>query len=256
MTKIATWNVNSLKVRLPHVLEWCESAQPDILALQETKTVDEKFPAAEIEAAGYHVVYAGQPTYNGVALLSKTPITLLAHALPNFEDIQKRFLSVKIGDIHVVDVYVPNGQAVGSEKYQYKLAWLEALQQYVREALTDAKHFVMLGDYNIAPADEDVYDPVAWGNEVLCSEKERAALKALMDLGLKDAFRLFDQPANKYSWWDYRQLAFVKNRGLRIDHLLVNASLAAACQRCEIDRTPRKWEKPSDHAPVWAEFKL
>ncbi len=256
MLKIATWNVNSLRVRLPHVLDWCESASPDILALQETKMTDDIFPCEEIEAAGYQVSFVGQPTYNGVAILSKQPITVLATQLPGFEDIQKRFLAVQIGSIQVVDVYVPNGQTVDSDKYQYKLAWLEALQQYVRDALKTAEHFVMLGDYNIAPADEDVHDPLVWADSVLCSVPERAVFQQLLALGLQDAFRLFEQAPKKFSWWDYRQLAFVKNRGLRIDHLLLNDALAKICKGCEIDRAPRKLPKPSDHTPVIARFDL
>jgi exodeoxyribonuclease-3 len=250
--KLATWNVNSLKVRLPHVLKWLVDNPVDVLCLQETKTVDEKFPVAEIEAIGYHVVYSGQKTYNGVAILSRHPMTDVVKNNPHFEDEQQRLISATIEGVRVICAYVPNGQALDSDKYQYKLKWLAALHQWLREECRLHPQLALLGDYNIAPMDRDVHDPVAWQGEVLVSEPERAAFKDLCDLDLKDAFLLFEQEDKQYSWWDYRQMAFRRNRGLRIDHILLSAPLAARCTACVIDKLPRKWEQPSDHTPVIA----
>jgi exodeoxyribonuclease III len=250
--KLATWNVNSLKVRLPQVLQWLADNPVDVLCLQETKTTDDKFPIAEIEAAGYHVAFSGQKTYNGVAILSKHPITDVVKNNPLFEDEQQRIIAVTIEGVRVVCAYVPNGQSVESDKYQYKLKWLLALRDWLKNELQLHPNLAVLGDYNIAPDDRDVHDPVLWQGQVLVSELEREALQRLIDLGLKDAFRLFDQAEKLFSWWDYRQMAFRRNMGLRIDHILLSEPLAARCSGCVIDKLPRKWEQPSDHTPVVA----
>ncbi len=252
--KIATWNVNSLKVRLPHLLQWLESNPVDVLCLQETKLEDDKFPLADINAAGYQVAFSGQKTYNGVAILSKHPITDVVRNNPRFEDPQQRILAATIEGMRFISAYVPNGQAVDSDKYVYKLAWLASLREWLAEELRThgEQGLAILGDYNIAPGDRDVYDPVGWGGEVLCSPKEREALEHLIGLGLTDSFRLFEQPDKSFSWWDYRQLGYQKNKGLRIDHILLSESLAKRCVACMIDRVPRKWTQPSDHAPVIA----
>lgn len=248
--KLATWNVNSLKVRLPQVLQWLESSPVDVLCLQETKLTDDKFPAAEIEAAGYQVVFTGQKTYNGVAILSRHPITDVVKNNPLFPDEQQRIISATIEGMRLVCAYVPNGQAVGSDKYDYKLRWLEALIQWLEDELQRFPSLALLGDYNIAPTDADVHDPVAWQDQVLVSAPERAAFERLCALPLADAFRLFPQAEKLYSWWDYRQMAFRRNRGLRIDHILLSPALVQRCTACEIDKLPRKWEQPSDHTPV------
>lgn len=252
--KIATWNVNSLKVRLPHLLQWLESNPVDVLCLQETKLEDDKFPLADINAAGYQVAFSGQKTYNGVAILSKHPITDVVRNNPRFEDPQQRILAATIEGMRFISAYVPNGQAVDSDKYVYKLAWLASLREWLAEELRThgEQGLAILGDYNIAPEDRDVYDPVGWGGEVLCSPKEREALEHLIGLGLTDSFRLFEQPDKSFSWWDYRQLGYQKNKGLRIDHILLSEPLAKRCVACTIDRVPRKWTQPSDHAPVIA----
>ncbi|MBI4755972.1 MAG: exodeoxyribonuclease III [Betaproteobacteria bacterium] len=252
--KLATWNVNSLKVRLPQVLDWLAAEQPDVLCLQETKLTDPAFPAEELRAAGYQALYAGQNTYNGVALLSRAPAALVAAAIPDFADEQKRILSADCQGVRVVCAYFPNGQAVGSDKYDYKLRWIAALREWLRAELTVAPRLVLAGDLNIAPEARDVYDPAAWEGQVLCSEPERQAFRDLVALGLADSFRLFDQPEKSYTWWDYRMMAFRRNMGLRIDHILLSAPLAARARGCRIDRAPRKLERPSDHAPVVVEF--
>ena len=250
--KIATWNVNSLKVRLAHLLQWLEENPVDVLCLQETKLTDDKFPVAEINAAGYHVVFSGQKTYNGVAILSKLPITDVVKNNPRYEDAQQRILAATIDGMRIICAYVPNGQAVDSDKYIYKLAWLESLREWLDEEMRTHEHLAILGDYNIAPDDRDVHDPAEWAGQVLCSDKERAALLALNELGLTDSFRMFEQADKSFSWWDYRMLGFRRNRGLRIDHILLSKTLAARCTACAIDRVPRKWVQPSDHAPVIA----
>ncbi len=250
--KLATWNVNSLKVRLPQVLQWLESSPVDVLCLQETKLTDDKFPVAEIEAAGYQVAFTGQKTYNGVAILSRHPITEVVKNNPLFPDEQQRIISATIEGMRIVCAYVPNGQAVGSDKYDYKLRWLEALIQWLEAELQQFPSLAVLGDYNIAPADADVHDPAAWQDQILVSAPERAAFERLCAMPLADAFRLFPQAEKLYSWWDYRQMAFRRNRGLRIDHILLSPSLAQRCTACEIDKLPRKWEQPSDHTPVIA----
>ncbi|MGB7194835.1 MAG: exodeoxyribonuclease III [Collimonas pratensis] len=250
--KIATWNVNSLKVRLPQVLQWLTDNPVDILALQETKLTDDKFPAAEIEAAGYHVVFSGQKTYNGVAILSRHPITDVVKNNPLYEDLQQRIIAATIDGIRVVCAYIPNGQAPDTEKYQYKLQWLDALHDWLQTERQQHAKLVLLGDYNIAPEDRDVHDPAAWVGQNLVSPPERAAFARLQALELTDAFRMFEQPEKLFSWWDYRQMGFRLNRGMRIDHILLSPPLAAQCTACVIDRVPRKWEQPSDHAPVIA----
>ena len=250
--KLATWNVNSLKVRLPQVLQWLESSPVDVLCLQETKLTDDKFPVAEIEAAGYQVVFTGQKTYNGVAILSRHPITEVVKNNPLFPDEQQRIISATSEGMRIVCAYVPNGQAVGSDKYDYKLRWLEAFIQWLEAELQQFPSLAVLGDYNIAPADADVHDPAAWQDQVLVSAPERAAFERLCAMPLADAFRLFPQAEKLYSWWDYRQMAFRRNRGLRIDHILLSPALTQRCTACEIDKLPRKWEQPSDHTPVIA----
>jgi exodeoxyribonuclease-3 len=254
--KIATWNVNSLKVRLPHVLDWLAASDVDILCLQETKTTDENFPVAELSAAGYQVVYSGQKTYNGVAIISKLPATDIVTDIPGLNDPQRRILCATIGGIRVLDLYVVNGQEVGSEKYAHKLYWLEKVAAFINDQLQRHERFVVVGDFNIAPEDRDVHDPKAWHERILCSTPERQALQQIIELGLADTFRLFDQPENSYSWWDYRAAAFRRNMGLRIDLILASQSLSGACSACVIDTEPRSLERPSDHAPVIAEFNL
>jgi exodeoxyribonuclease-3 len=250
--KIATWNVNSLKVRLPHLLQWLNDNPVDVLCLQETKLTDEKFPLAEINSAGYQVAFSGQKTYNGVAILSRHPIQDVVRNNPRFEDEQQRIIAATIEGMRIICAYVPNGQTVDSDKYMYKLAWLAALREWLAEELRQHEELAILGDYNIAPEDRDVHDPAAWEGAVHVSEKERAALAALIELGLVDSYRQFEQPEKTYSWWDYRQLAFRRNAGLRIDHILLSPKLAQRCSACTIDRAPRKWEQPSDHVPVIA----
>ena len=227
--KLATWNVNSLKVRLPHVLDWLAANPVDALCLQETKQQDPDFPQAELEAAGYHSVFMGQKTYNGVAILSREPASDVQFGIPDFADEQKRVIAATIGGVRVVCVYIPNGQSLDSDKYLYKLRWLNALHAWVGDELTRYPQLALLGDYNIAPEDRDVHDPAAWEGNVLVSEPEREQFRALLDLGLKDAFRLFEQPEKSFSWWDYRAAGFRRNLGLRIDHILLSPELAARC---------------------------
>ncbi len=251
---LATWNVNSLKVRLPHLLSWLASVQPDVVGLQETKTVDDAFPIAELEAAGYHCTFSGQKTYNGVAVLSREPATEVVTGFPGFEDEQRRVLGVTIGDLRFLNLYVPNGQAVGSDKYHYKLNWLQALQGYCKAQLQENPNFAVVGDFNIAPDDRDVHDPDAWRDQILCSPDERAAFETLTSLGLVDTFRLFNEVGGTYSWWDYRQGGFRRNHGLRIDLVLASKVLAERCMGVTVDIEPRTWDRPSDHAPVVARF--
>lgn len=252
MPKLATWNVNSLKVRLPQVLQWLTDNPVDVLALQETKLTDDKFPAAEIKAAGYHVIYSGQKTYNGVALLSRHPISDVVKNNPLYEDPQQRIIAGTIEGMRIVCAYIPNGQAPDSEKFEYKLKWLDALHDWLQSERWQHSKLAFMGDYNIAPEDRDVHDPAAWVGQNLVSPSERAAFARLLGLELVDAFRLFEQPEKLFSWWDYRQMSFRLNRGMRIDHILLSPPLAAQCTACVIDRGPRKWEQPSDHAPVIA----
>ena len=256
MFKIATWNVNSLKVRLPHVLDWLASAQPDVLALQETKTLDENFPLEEINAAGYQATFSGQKTYNGVAVLSKTAQETLATAIPGYDDEQRRVLAVNNSGVTVLNLYVPNGSEISSPKYNYKLDWFSHLHPFVNQLLNENQQVIILGDFNIAPEDRDVHDPQAWAGHVLVSDPERAEFEKLISSGFSDCYRLFEQEENSFSWWDYRAAAFRRNRGLRIDHILASETLAKRCQQCYIDKAPRKLERPSDHTPVVAEFDL
>jgi len=254
--KIATWNVNSLKVRLPHVLDWLATSQADILCLQETKTTDENFPADEIAAAGYHVVFSGQKTYNGVAIISKEAAGDVITDVAGLDDPQRRILGATIGGTRILNLYVVNGQEVGSEKYAHKLHWLDKVTDHISAQLQQFERFVVLGDFNIAPDDRDVHDPEAWHERILCSTPEREALQKIQQLGLEDTFRLFDQEEQSYSWWDYRAAGFRRNRGLRIDLVLASRSLADNCRACSIDKEPRRLERPSDHTPVMAEFEL
>lgn len=257
--KIASWNVNSLKVRLPQVLDWLAQTQTDVLCLQETKMEDQAFPLAEIEAAGYRAVFVGQKAYNGVAILARRELGELAaveYGIAGFSDEQQRVISASIAGVRVICVYIPNGQSVDSDKYQYKLRWLAALHDWLAGQLPQYPQLALLGDYNIAPEDRDVHDPEAWRDKVLCSVPERAAFQGLLKLGLVDAYRLFEQPEKSYSWWDYRMMGFRRNHGMRIDHILLTAKLAAACSACIIDKEPRRLERPSDHTPVVATLDL
>lgn len=254
--KLATWNINSLKVRLPQVLDWLKAHPVDALCLQELKLADDKFPSDAFAAAGYQACWAGQKTYNGVAIISREPARDVQCNLPCFDDPQKRVIAATLpgpaGDIRVISVYCPNGQTVGSDKYQYKLNWFGALRDCLGEELSRYQDLAILGDYNVAPADEDVHDPSKWVGEVLVSEPERAAFRSLLELGLTDAFREFEQEKKSFSWWDYRRLAFQRNAGLRIDHILLSGALRLRCNACIIDKEPRKNVQPSDHAPVIA----
>ena len=252
--KIATWNVNSMNVRLPHVLEWLQSHEPDVLVLQEIKQLTEKFPGDALAEAGYQSLASGQKTYNGVAVISKEAANDPVTDFPGFEDPQRRILATTIGDTRVIDLYVPNGSEVGSEKYAYKLDWLASLRSFLEMEMATHENVVVLGDFNIAPADADVYDPEKWGEAILCSPKERDALRALIDLGLTDVFRKFEQPESTFSWWDYRAAGFRRNAGLRIDLILTSPSMTERCTASYVDKEPRAWERPSDHAPVVAEF--
>jgi len=254
MLKVATWNVNSLRVRLPYVLDWLNAERPDVFALQETKLPDEDFPVGEIEAAGYHAVYSGQKTYNGVALLGRLPAGDVVRDIPALDDHQRRILIAAVGDVRIVNLYVPNGESVGSPKYSYKLDWLDRMTDYLRGLMASQARVLVLGDFNVAPEDRDVHDPKAWAGQVLFSDRERAAFRRLVEIGLCDTFRLFEQPERSFSWWDYRMGAFRRNQGLRIDHILASPELRDACRSCRIDVAPRKRERPSDHAPVVAEF--
>ncbi|MDE2235787.1 MAG: exodeoxyribonuclease III [Gammaproteobacteria bacterium] len=252
--KIATWNINSLRVRLPHVLQWLAIHQPDVLALQETKTEDRNFPVAEFAAAGYAVAFSGQPTYNGVALLSRQPMQVFANSIPGFPDPQKRVLGATAGDVAILNLYVPNGQSIDSDKYRYKLEWLSKLAAWIEALQQEHPRLILLGDFNIAPEDRDVYDPRAWQGQVLVSEPEREAFRRLLALGLNDSFRLHEAAGGHYSWWDYRAGGFRLNQGLRIDHILLSQPLAERSLAAFIDREPRGWERPSDHTPVIAEL--
>ncbi|RXZ44766.1 exodeoxyribonuclease III [Crenobacter cavernae] len=250
--KFATWNVNSLKVRLPQVLQWLAETPVDVLALQELKLDQDKFPLAEIEAAGYRAVWYGQKTYNGVALLVRAPFEIEDPVLgiPGYDDPQRRVIAATVNGVRVIGAYCVNGESIESDKYVYKLEWYARLHDYL--ALEVEKHpaCVLMGDFNIAPDDRDVYDVEAWRDKVLCSVPERAAFEGLLALGLTDAFRVFNQEDKQYSWWDYRAAMFRRNLGLRIDHILVTDALKARATECVIDKAPRKWERPSDHAPV------
>ena len=254
--KLVTWNVNSLNVRLPHVLDWLSDNQPDVLCLQETKQEDIKFPYVALKEAGYNAVHLGQKTYNGVAIISPHAINEVEYGINGFDDEQRRVISATINGVRVVCVYIPNGQAVGSDKYAYKLRWLQALTIWLKAELLRYPNLVLLGDYNIAPDDRDCHDPAAWVGQILVSEFEREAFQTLIELGLHDSFRLFEADAGHFSWWDYRMMGFRRGLGMRIDHILVSDSLKNASKSCVIDKAPRKLERPSDHTPVMLELAL
>ena len=252
--KIASWNVNSLNVRLPHVLRWLAAEQPDVLCLQETKLTDDRFPLADIEAAGYQAVFSGQKTYNGVAILSRHPIGDVVTGVAGLDDPQRRILGATIGGVRILNLYVVNGQEVGTDKYAYKLDWLDKVSRHIEAELPAHPDYVVAGDFNIAPEDRDVKDPESRVEGILCSTPEREALQRILGLGFRDSFRLFEQEENAFSWWDYRMNAFRRNLGLRIDLILASEPLADRCRQAWIDREPRRWERPSDHAPVVAVF--
>ena len=254
--RIATWNVNSLRVRLPQLTQWLQANPVDAIGLQELKQTDEDFPAAEIASLGLHAAWYGQKTYNGVAIVAREPVEDVAYGIPGFDDPQRRVIAATVGGVRLINVYVPNGQAVGSDKYAYKLDWLGRLTDYVTSQLALHPRLAIVGDYNIAPEDRDVHDPAKWEGSVHVSAAERAALQELLKAGLVDTFRLFEQQPDAYSWWDYRMGAFRRNHGLRIDLVLASRELASSCIGCHVDRTPRTWERPSDHAPVLATFDI
>jgi exodeoxyribonuclease III len=256
MTTVASWNVNSLRVRLPQLIEWLAATSVDVIGLQETKLTDDAFPHDEIAALGYHVARSGQKTYNGVALLSRMPLADLITDFTDFDDPQRRLLAATSGSVRYVNVYVPNGQAVGADKYEYKLRWLKSLRNFLKKELAEHARLVVMGDFNITPDDRDVHDPVQWKDQILCSAPEREALQGLQELGLTDTFRLFEQAAGRFSWWDYRQAGFRRNLGMRIDLILASRELAARCRHAQIDTEPRRAERPSDHTPALASFEL
>lgn len=253
--KVASWNVNSLRVRLPHVIKWLAEADPDILVLQETKMTDDQFPEEAIREAGYHVIFNGQKTYNGVAILSKVAPQDVVFDVPDLEDPQRRIAGALIGDVQILNLYVVNGSEVGSEKFAYKLDWLEKVTAWVANKVATQSKFIILGDFNIAPTDRDVHNPKSWHEKILCSTPERSALQKILNLGFHDSFRLFEQEDEIWSWWDYRSGGLENNKGLRIDLILSSDILARQCTDCYVDKTPRTWERPSDHAPVVAEYR-
>ncbi len=252
--KIASWNVNSLRVRLPQVLEWLDETKVDVLALQETKTQDPEFPQEDIEAAGYQVVFSGQKTYNGVAILAKIKPQDLITDIENLDDPQRRIIIATVGDVRIINLYVVNGSEVGSEKFAYKLNWIDKVTAHIKKEMKTYKKVVVLGDFNIAPDDRDVHDPDRWKDKILCSDEERQAYENMLSLGLADTFRQFEQEEKLFSWWDYRGGGFRRNHGLRIDLILASKILNEKCKSSIIDKTPRSWERPSDHTPVVAEF--
>ena len=254
--RLATWNVNSLKVRLPHLLDWLGRAQPDIACLQETKTEDASFPLAALHSAGYQAAYCGQKAYNGVAILARVAPKDVQYGIPDFLDDPKRVIAATVDDVRIVCLYAPNGQSVGSDKYQYKLRWYDAAIAWLSNEVKQHPRLAVVGDLNIAPEERDVHDPKRWAGQIHFSDAERAAMRRLIEqAGLADAFRLFPQPEKEFSWWDYRLAAFQRNWGLRIDHILLSAELARRCVGCTIDKSPRRLERPSDHAPVIAELR-
>jgi exodeoxyribonuclease-3 len=253
--KIATWNVNSIRARMERLRVWLAAQAPDVLCLQETKVEDQAFPARELESLGYHVAAHGQKTYNGVAVLARQPLDDIVRGFGDgVEDAQARFLVVRVGKVRVGSLYVPNGQAVGTEKFKYKLKWLARWQAWLETHADASAPLVLCGDMNVAPGDRDVHDPEAWRDQVMCHPDERAALAEVRRWGLVDVFRQLNSDVSQYTWWDYRQLSFPKNRGLRIDHILCTEAMAARCRSVAIDREARKGEAPSDHAPVIADF--
>ncbi|HEX6691766.1 MAG TPA: exodeoxyribonuclease III [Burkholderiales bacterium] len=252
--KLASWNVNSLKVRLPHLLDWLAAQKPDVVCLQETKTEDAGFPLAPIEAAGYRAVFCGQKTYNGVAILARGALEDVQHGIPNFADDPKRLIAATVGDLRIISAYAPNGQSLESEKYAYKLRWYEALASWMQQELVRHPRLALLGDFNVAPEDRDVHNPKRWEGGIHVSPPERAAVRRLLESGFADSFRLFEQPEKEFSWWDYRLNAFQRGWGLRIDFVLLSAELAKRCKSAAIDKAPRALERPSDHTPVVAEL--
>jgi exodeoxyribonuclease-3 len=256
MFKIASWNVNSLNVRLPHVLAWLDVAQPDVLAIQETKMTDDRFPVQELLDEGYHSVFSGQKTYNGVAILSREKALDPVTDIPGLDDPQRRILAATVGEVRIVNLYVVNGSEVGSEKFAYKLHWLEQVTAWLAREINEFENVILLGDFNIVPDDRDVHDPEGWRDKILCSTPEREALGEILDLGFQDTFRLFEQAERTWSWWDYRMNAFRRKMGLRIDLILASKAMAKSCAASYVDIEPRRQERPSDHTPVIAEFKL
>ena len=254
--RLATWNVNSLKVRLPHLLDWLAETRPDVVCLQETKTEDAKFPVGELQAAGYNAVYCGQKAYNGVAILARSALAGVRQGIPDFADDPKRVIAATVNDVRIISVYAPNGQALESDKYVYKLRWYEALAAWLKDELPRQPRIAVLGDFNVAPEDRDVHNPKRWEGQIHVSPPERAAFRRLLELGFADAFRQFEQPEKEFSWWDYRLMAFQRGWGLRIDEILLSPELSARCIACSIDKSPRKRERPSDHAPVIADLNL
>jgi len=255
--KIATWNVNSLRVRLPQVLDWLNEARPDVLALQETKLQDIDFPESAFTDIGYHVVYSGQRTYNGVAIITRGAIAEERITdLPGLEDIQRRILAVTVGDVRVINLYIPNGESINSDKFKYKLNWLRYVEQFLKQELANHQRVIVVGDFNIAPDHIDVHNPQEWEGRILFSEPERAAFAAMLKLGFVDCFRNLNPEKQAYTWWDYRMNSYKRNIGVRIDHILANSTFAAQCELCHIDQTPRGHERPSDHAPVMAAFAI
>lgn len=255
MIKIATWNVNSLRVRLNQVLEWLKNNSPDVLALQETKVPDEEFPLEEIQKLGYSVSYSGQKAYNGVAFITKKPVFDRVTDIPGFDDPARRILGVTYEGMRIFNLYVPNGESVGTPKYHYKLNWLQKVKAHLESELSQHSHCIILGDFNIAPDHRDVHDPVLWEGRLLCSDSERQMLASIVDSGFVDCFRIHSEEKH-YTWWDYRLNAFKRNLGLRIDHIFASGALRQKCTQCYIDKTPRGHERPSDHAPVIAEFNI
>jgi len=253
--KLATWNVNSLKVRLQQLIDWLGREQPDVICLQETKTEDASFPAQQIREAGFEPLYSGQKTYNGVALLTRAPAVEVVTAIPGLADDQKRVLAATVAGLRVICIYVPNGESVDSPKYRYKLSWLQALQGWLREELARYPRLAVLGDYNIAPEERDVHDARLWEGKVLFSEPERAAFRDLLNLGLQDSFRMFEQSDKSFTWWDYRMNAFKRNLGLRIDHILLSEESARRASGSRIEKAIRAQERPSDHVPVITELR-
>ncbi len=256
MVHFGTWNVNSLTVRLDQVLDWLDSASVDVLALQETKVVDEKFPAQAFTERGYSVVFSGQKTYNGVAIISRLPLRDVVRDIPGWVDSQRRVIAATVGDVRIINLYVPNGSEVGSDKYAYKLDWLKHVSVFIQQQLSQYLNLVVMGDFNIAPQDVDVHDPNAWRGCVLVSEAERQAFEGLITLGLHDAIRELQPNQPLFTWWDYRAAGFRRNLGLRIDHILISDALCQQCLEVGVDQVPRRSERPSDHAPVWAKFAI
>lgn len=254
MLKLASWNVNSLKIRLDQVLMWMDSSCTDVLALQETKVLDEHFPVSSFTEKGYHVVFSGQKTYNGVAVISRYPLSDVLMGIPELDDPQRRILVATVAGVRLINLYVPNGSDLTSDKYHYKLDWLEKITPFIQQQLTLYSKVAVVGDFNIAPEDRDVHDPAEWEGSVLVSPPEREAFRQLVDFGLYDSFRNFVQDERSFSWWDYRAAAFRRNRGLRIDHILLSKELNDLCKQSVIDKEPRKAERPSDHAPIWVEL--